>query len=314
MIAIGVDIGGTSIKGASINDKGEILDRFSLKMDKEIEPEISIGKMCDEINKFIKDKEYKSQIIGVGLGVPGILDKEAGIVKSSPNLPKWINFKIADFVQKMVNLPVKIVNDASSAVLGEARFGSGRNYQNIIMITLGTGVGGGIIINGKLYDGLGGTGAQLGHEVIRYNGRQCSCGRKGCLEAYASATAIIKEAKNNLKKYPDSKLNKEDEIDAKVIFELERQGDKLAKKLVKEYIIYLSEGLLDFCNIFRPEIFLLSGGVANEGDYLIKKIVKYMKKRHYGYINAPEIPIKLASLGYDSGKIGAASLLFEQYE
>ena len=311
MIAIGVDIGGTSIKGATITDKGEILDRFSLKMDRLAEPEVTYGKMCDEIEKFLKDKSYKNNIAGIGLGVPGILDRTNGIVKSSPNMPKWINFKISDFVQKRLNLPVKIVNDASSAALGEAKFGSGKNYQNIVMITLGTGVGGGIIIDGKLYDGLGGTGAQLGHSVIRYNGRQCGCGRRGCLEAYASATALIKQANIQKDKYPESKLNQISDIEAKDVFELAREGDTLAKKLVKEYITYLSEGLLNLCNEFRPDIILLSGGVANEGDYLVSRIEKYMKKHNYGYVNAPRVPVTLASLGYDSGKIGAATLIFD---
>lgn len=311
MIAIGVDIGGTSIKGAAITDKGEILDRFSLKMDRPASPEISFGAMCDEINEFLKNKPYKNEIIGVGLGVPGILNRELGIVKSSPNMPKWINFKISDFVQKNLNLPVKIVNDASSAALGEAKFGTGKNYKNIVMITLGTGVGGGIIIDGKLYDGLGGTGAQLGHSVIRLNGRQCSCGRRGCLEAYASATALIKQAYIKKEKYPDSELNKVENIDAKCVFDLARADDKLAKKLVKEYVTYLSEGLLNICNEFRPDLILLSGGVANEGYYLIKKIESYMKRHNYGYLNAPKVPIKLASLGYDSGKIGAATLFFD---
>lgn len=312
MIAIGVDIGGTSIKGAAITNKGEILDRFSLKMDRLAEPEITFGKLSDEIEKFLKDKPYKNEIAGIGLGVPGILDRAKGIVKSSPNMPRWINFKITDLVQKRLNLPVKIVNDASSAVLGEAKFGSGKNYQNIVMITLGTGVGGGIIINGKLYDGMGGTGAQLGHSVIRFNGRQCGCGRKGCLEAYASATALIKQANIQREKYKESKLNQIENIEAKDVFDLAREEDKLAKKLVKEYITYLSEGLLNFCNEFRPDIILLSGGVANEGDYLVSRIEKYMKKHNYGYVNAPRVPLTLASLGYDSGKIGAATLIFEE--
>ena len=178
------------------------------------------------------------------------------------------------------------------------------------MITLGTGVGGGIIIDDKLYDGLGGTGAQLGHSVIRYKGRPCSCGRRGCLEAYASATALINQAKLMRIKYPESELNKVSEIEAKTVFDLARSGDKLSLKLVKEYVSYLSEGLLNICNEFRPEVILLSGGVANEGEYLVKKITNYMARHHYGYVNAPKVPVKLASLGYDSGKIGAASLLF----
>ena len=179
------------------------------------------------------------------------------------------------------------------------------------MMTLGTGVGGGIIIDGKLYDGLGGTGAQLGHSVIRYNGRPCGCGRRGCLESYASATALINQAKLKRLQYPESGLNKVNDIDAKTVFDLARAKDKLALKLVKEYVTYLSEGLLNICNEFRPEVILLSGGVANEGEYLIKKITNYMSRRHFGYVNAPKVPVKLASLGYDSGKIGAASLFFE---
>ena len=311
MIAIGVDIGGTSIKGAAINNKGEILDRFSIKMDRFASPEETYGKIGDEINHFLLDKKYRKEVVGIGLGVPGILDRDNGIVKSSPNMPLWINFNIVDFVEKRANLPVKIVNDASSAALGEAKFGSGKNFNNIVMITLGTGVGGGLILNGKLYDGQGGTGAQLGHSIIRYNGRQCNCGRKGCLEAYASATALIKEANLRKAKYPESILNKINCIEAKNVFDLAKEGDKLASKLVKEYITYLSEGLLDICNVFRPDVILLSGGVANVGQYLISRVTKYLAKHNYGYTNAPIVPVKLASLGYDSGKIGAASLFFE---
>ena len=308
MTVIGVDIGGTSIKGAAINDSGKILDYFSLPMDRSLAPEESFKKMCDVISEFLKLHQFNDKVVGIGLGVPGILDRENGIIKSSPNMPKWINFPIVEFVQKRLDLPVKIVNDASAAALGEARFGAGKKYNNMIMITLGTGVGGGIIINKKLYDGLGSTGAQLGHALLKMNGRLCSCGRKGCLEAYASATALIKDTLKAKKRHPESVLNKFDKIDAKSAFDAERMGDKVGHQLVNNYVMYLSEGLLSYCNIFRPDIFVLSGGVANEGDYLISRIKQYMDKYHYGYTNAPIIPIELASLGYDSGKIGAASL------
>ena len=281
-------------------------------MDRFAPPEVSIGAMCDEINNFLKDKEYKDEIVGIGLGVPGILNKEKGIVKSSPNMPLWINFNIKEFVEKRALLPVKIVNDASSAALGEARFGTGKDYPNIVMVTLGTGVGGGIIIDGKLFDGKDGTGAQIGHHVICYNGRKCSCGRRGCLEAYASATALNRSAKQRASRFPDSMLNSVSLINSKEVFECAKKGDRLSMILVNEYVTYLSEGLLNFCNIFRPNIILLSGGIANEGDYLINRIVKYMKKHNYGYVNAPVIPIKTGKLGYDAGKYGAASLFFSK--
>ena len=314
MIVLGIDIGGTSIKGAVVRDNGEVLDLFSIQMQKLLRPQVTIGKMCDEINKFLMEHSYDEPISGIGLGVPGIMDKKKGIIVSSPNLPKWINFNIKEFVSKRTNLPVKIVNDASAAVLGEARFGAGKDCKNLIMITLGTGVGGGIIINGKLYDGLDGMGAQLGHEVIVVNGRKCTCGRRGCLEAYASATALIKQTEKALKSHPDSLIKKYvDEygrVSARVPFLAEKDGDEVAHKIVEEYVMYLSEGLLDFCNIFRPELIVLSGGVANEGDYLISRIVKYLEEHNYGYKGSPVIPVRQASLGYNSGRIGAASLFF----
>lgn len=311
MIAIGVDIGGSSIKGAAITSEGKILDYFAFKMDRLASPEDTFSLLSDEINKFLLDKEYKKEIVGIGLGVPGILDKEKGIIKSSPNMPLWINFNVKEFVEKRTLLPVKIVNDASSAVLGEAKFGSGKNFQNIVMVTLGTGVGGGLFLNGQLFDGKDGTGAQIGHAVIEYNGRQCSCGRKGCLEAYASATALTKEARLRKEHYKRSLLNTVESIGAKTVFDMAKRGDSLSIQLVNEYIVYLSEGLLNFCNIFRPDIILLSGGIANEGSYLIDRVVDYMKKRNYGYVNAPIIPVKVGKLGYDAGKVGAATLFFD---
>ena len=314
MIVLGVDIGGTSIKGAAIRDNGEVLDRFSLPMEKYATGEESIGKMCDIINGFLKDHKYDEPISGIGMGVPGILDKKNGIVKSSPNMPKWLDFHIKDLVESKTGLPAKVLNDASAAALGEAIYGSGKDYENLIMITLGTGVGGGIVLNKKLYDGLEGTGAQLGHNLIELGGRQCGCGRKGCLEAYASATALFKETIKAMEAHPESKMHqiaeKLGKVDAQVAFEADRQGDLEGHRLVQEYVMYLAEGLMDYCNIFRPDVFVLSGGVANEGDYLITRLVSYMTERHFGFLGSPRIPIKKASLGYDSGKIGAAALFF----
>ncbi len=314
MIVLGIDVGGTSMKGGAIRDNGQVLDTFSLPTDKSLSPEDMFSLLCDEINKFIKSHKYDEEIVGVGLGIPGLLDKKKGIIFSSPNMPTWLDFEVTKFIEKRVGLPVKIVNDASAAALGEARYGSGKDYHNLIMITLGTGVGGGIVLDKKLYDGLGGTGAQLGHSLIELNGRQCSCGRKGCLEAYASATALIKETEKSMEEHPESLMNKlakeYGKVSARVAFDAERQGDKEGHRLVEEYIMYLSEGLLDYCNIFRPDIFVLSGGIANEGDYLISRIEKYMRDRGYGFKGSPEIPVKQAILGYDSGKIGAASLFF----
>lgn len=314
MIVIGIDVGGTSIKGGAIRDTGEVLDTFSIRTDKNLSPEDMFGLLCEEINKFISTHKYDEKISGVGLGIPGLLDKKKGIIFSSPNMPTWLDFEVTEYISSRVHLPVKIVNDASAAALGEARYGSGKDYENLIMITLGTGVGGGIVLNKKLYDGLGGTGAQLGHSLIELNGRQCNCGRKGCLEAYASATALIKDTEKAVKDNPNSVLTKiakeEGKVSGRTAFKAESLNCPVGHKVVEDYIMYLSEGLLDYCNIFRPDIFVLSGGIANEGENLINRIRAYLKERNYGFLGSPEVLVKQANLGYDSGKIGAASLFF----
>ena len=222
---------------------------------------------------------------------------------------------MADIFHEILPYPVRLTNDANAASLGEAKFGAGKSYDNIIMLTLGTGVGGGIIINGKLYEGNEGKGAELGHSVIVVDGEQCTCGRKGCLETYASATALIRETKKAMhanrrslmwKICPDIDL-----VGGKVPFEAAKKGDKVAIDVLDNYIKYLGEGILNFCNIFRPNVVVLSGGIANAGDYLFDRVNKYIADRNYGYKMTPEVKVVPAELGYYSGKIGAAALFFE---
>lgn len=315
MIVIGVDVGGTSIKGGSINDKGVVLDRFSMPMDRKASPTKTFGDLSKLIKEFILNHKYDEPISGIGLGVPGLINKYDGSVSSSPNMKKWVNFNIVSFMEKKLKLPVKIINDASAAALGEARFGTGKDYNFLIMITLGTGVGGGIVFDKHVIDGNESKGAQLGHCLVKLNGRKCNCGRKGCLEAYASATALIKETKKAMDKHPESLLHKitaeYGEIDARAAFEAERRGDKEGHRLVEEYVTYLGEGLITIANMLRPEIVVLSGGVANEGAYLIDKVRNYVKEHNYGMKGSPIMLIEQASLGYDAGKIGAAALFFE---
>lgn len=315
MIVIGVDVGGNSIKGGAVNDEGKVLDEFTVPINRYDEPENTFGHLASEINDFIKTHQYDEPISGVGLGIPGLINKDTGVVASSPNMPKWLNFNIKEFLEKRIKLPIKLVNDASAAALGEAKFGSGRKYKYLVMFTLGTGVGGGIVFNGQLIDGNEGEGAQLGHSVLILNGRRCSCGRRGCLEAYASATALSKQTRYMMQLYPESLLHQCAEevgrVNATVAFMAAKRGDPVGIKLINDYVMYLSEGIMNYCNIFRPDIVVLSGGVANEGEYLISRIRKYIEDREYGYKNSPKVEIKQAELGYNSGKIGAASLFFE---
>ena len=313
MIAVGIDVGGTSIKGATIKDNGEILHRFSMPMDKLASPEITIGKLCDLVNETLLNK-YDDKVAGIGIGVPGMFNKETGVIVSCPNLPTWAGFNLKEFIQNRCHLYVKMVNDADAAALAEAKFGVGKEYNYVLMITLGTGVGGGIVINKNLYNGNLGMGGELGHMVIEIDGKQCGCGRKGCFEAYGSATALIRDTKEAMEKHPESLLHEVSKelgiIDARVPFIAEGRGDKVAKEIIDNYVKYLSEGLLNYCNILRPNIIVLSGGVANEGENLLGRVRQYIKDHNYGMKNAPEVVIKQATLGYDAGKIGAAALYF----
>ena len=314
MIAIGIDIGGTSIKGAGITKEGKVLKVFSMPVVKGDSQDATINKLIEAINKYIKEQDFKKEeILGIGLGVPGVMDTKAGVITYSNNL-QWYDLPIVDLIEKGTGLKVKITNDANAAALGEAKYGAGKKYKNIIMITLGTGVGGGIIIDGKIFEGNLGKGAELGHSVLVLDGEQCSCGRKGCFEAYASATALIRDTKRAMDKNKKSKCweisEKLGKVDARVAFEAERAGDEVGHQLVENYVKYLGEGCLNYFNIFRPEALILSGGIANEGEYLLSRLRKYFEDRNYGFQGTPKVDLLVSELGYDSGKIGAGALFF----
>ena len=314
MIAVGIDVGGTSIKGATIRSDGTVLDRFSMPVDKTAAPEVEIGKLCDLVNECLATHKYDEKIAGIGIGIPGSVDNESGLLIRLTNLPTWNGFPLKKFMEERCHLYVKMINDADAAALGEAKLGRGKDVNYMLMFTLGTGVGGGIVINKVVYSGNKGMGAELGHITVEHNGRQCGCGRKGCLEAYASATALINETKKAMEAHPESKLHEVAKelgtVDARVPFRAEERGDEVAYKIIEEYVMWLSEGLISYCNIFRPNMIVLSGGVANEGENLLKRIRKYLKDHTYGMPGSAPVEVEQGKLGYDSGKIGAAALYF----
>lgn len=313
MIALGIDIGGTSVKGAAVDSNGRVYESFSLPFIKGEDGEIFIRKLSDIVKDYITANHLEDKVIGIGIGSPGTLDVEKGIVNYANNLG-WENLHVADIMHETLPYPIRLTNDANAACLGEAKFGAGKQYQTIIMLTLGTGVGGGVIINGELFEGNEAKGGELGHTVIVVDGEPCTCGRKGCLEAYASASALIRETKKAMlidnkslmwKIAPEINL-----VDGTVPFETAKKKDKTALKVIDNYVKYLGEGLLNFCNIFRPNIIVLSGGIANAGEYLFDRLNNYLKDHYYGYKFTPEVKVVPGKLGYDSGKIGAASLFF----
>lgn len=315
MYYVGVDIGGMSIKIGIVNGEGKILHSSTIVTEK-ITPELQIKKTANAIEELLKNSKIeKSDIKGVGVGCPGAITKE-GMVRSSSNL-KWTYFPLKDLLEGHLGLPVRVANDADAAALGEFIFGEGKRFNNIVMLTLGTGVGGGIILNRKLYEGTNGVVAELGHISLRLGGHRCGCGRRGCYEQYASATALIRQTKQAMNKDKNSltwqlvggDINK---VDGKTAFLAAKAGDKTGKKIVEKYVSYIAEGLLDYCNVFRPDAFILGGGISKEGRYLTDKIVKYLDMMDYGYPGSPRAEVLTASLKNDAGIIGAASLMAEE--
>jgi len=309
MVILGIDIGGTSIKGGLVDNNGQVKDIFNLPIDKSLNQEQQINAL---INK-IKDTYNNDEFEGIGLGIPGVINSSTGIVEFSNNL-NWHNLEIVKMIsEKFFGKKIAVNNDANVAALGEAKFGSAKNEKNVVMITLGTGVGSGFIIDGKLYEGEDCRGAEFGHSLLVMDGLECSCGRKGCYEMYASATALIRQANEAIKANPDSKIalraKAGEKVDGKLIFETAKEGCKTSQEVVDTYVKYLCEGLINICNVFRPSTILLSGGIANQGDFLINKVKAYLEDHGYGFPPKKVVNIKCASLGYNSGIIGAASLL-----
>jgi len=311
MYCVGIDIGGMSVKIGVVDNEGRILKKDKVVTD------VDGGyiKIIDDIGKSVeklvdpKDRDF----VGIGIGCPGAINSATGTVDRAYNL-KWENVPLAELLARYINKPIKVSNDANVAALGETMFGVGRMYENTIFITLGTGVGGGIIIDNKLYEGNESKGAELGHMVLVVDGEPCTCGRRGCMEAYCSASALIRETRRAMEANKDSLMWQYspslDSVDGKTAFECSKKGDAAANAVVDYFVKYLGEGMLNFANIFRPQAIILGGGVCAQGDYLIYKLKDYCKDRNYGFYGTPRFDILTAQLGNDAGMIGAAGLIF----
>lgn len=259
---------------------------------------------------------HGAQVSGVGIGAPGVVDGEKGIVLTSGNLG-WENKPFARDLSESLGIPVTLANDANAAAYGEYACGAGSDYKSVVLITLGTGVGSGIVLNGKLFEECGGAGAELGHEVIRMGGEKCACGRRGCFEAYASATALIRQTKRSMEKDKQSMLwqlcgGDTESVNGKTAFDGATAGDKAAKRVVNNYLRYLSEGLANIANAFRPEAVLIGGGISAQGENLTKPLQKRVDKLMLGHGAYAPVKIKTASLGNDAGLMGAAMLAKEK--
>lgn len=309
---VGIDLGGTNIVAGVVDEDYNIIAKASTKTNCP-RPEKEIADdMAKMALQAVKNAELTiDDIEWIGVGTPGIANSAEGIIEYSNNLG-FKNTPMVKYIQETIDKPVFIENDANAAAYGEFVAGAAKGANNAVCITLGTGVGGGIIINGKIYSGFNFAGAEIGHTVIEVDGAQCSCGRKGCFEAYSSATGLIRMTKEAMAEHPDSIMNKTAEergkVTARTSFDCMRAGDKYAKAVVDKYIKYLAAGITNTINTFQPDILCIGGGVCNEGDPLLLPMKELVKKEVYTRNSPKNTEIVIAKLGNDAGIIGAAFL------
>ncbi|MBP5611002.1 MAG: ROK family protein [Clostridia bacterium] len=317
MYYIGVDLGGTNIAIGICDKELNIIAKGSVPTNPDRAPELIVKDMADLSAKLLKEKNIPlDEVASVGIATPGTANSDTGVVEYSNNIP-FFRFPIADVFKSF--LPVNrvlIENDANAAALAEAIAGAAKGTKKSVMITLGTGVGGGIVIDGKVYSGFNHAAGELGHTVIEFNGRPCSCGRRGCWEAYSSATGLINMTREKvneckIKGIPSLMVDEFDatgRVSARTAFSAMKKGDKVGADVVNEYIAYLACGITNMINIFQPEVLSIGGGICGEGDNLLKPLLEIVKTEQYTRKSPAKCEVKIAKLGNDAGIIGAAGL------
>ena len=315
-LILGLDLGGTKIATALATAQGEILARGYSPTPAQDGPDVAVDSIFTTIEKTISARKLKaSQLLGIGIAAAGLVDGDKGEVISSPNLPRWREVPLRGIIEQRFEVPTYLGNDATLAALGEWHFGLRRGIANLIYVTVGTGIGGGIIADGKLYTGAYGVAGEVGHMTVDVNGPRCNCGNIGCWEALASGTALAKEAVSRITQGANTSImglvdGDMSKVDAKVIFSAVKQGDELAKELISRLGYYLGVGLVNLVNIFNPELVLIGGGVAKMGDLLLQPAIDIVNERAYS-MAAHTVEIKPALLGDDSSLLGAVAFVLE---
>lgn len=309
---IGIDIGGTNIACGIVNENCEIIARSKVKTNaprpyEEILADIvrAARLACDEAGID------PGSVDSVGIGCPGTCNQQTGVVEYSNNLG-FVNVPLRTDVEKALGVKTYLGNDADAAAYGEYCAGAAKGAENAVVITLGTGVGSGIIIGGKIYSGSNFAGGEIGHTVISVGGRACTCGRKGCFETYSSATGLVNTTREYAARYPDSlmaKLIEQDgRVSARTAYTAMKQGDEAGRLVTEEYVKYLAVGITNVINVFQPDVLCIGGGVCNEGDTLLVPLKKLVAEQVYTKNSAKNAEIVICSLGNDAGIIGAAML------
>lgn len=314
MYYLGIDLGGMSIKAGVCDDEGNILVKDTCPTVRTEDGDRIINDMAELCLKVIADANLTvADIEYAGIASPGSADCERGIIIYASTLP-FLNYPIAEKLSAKTGIKkIYVENDANAAAKGEATYGAAKGYKDSLFITIGTGVGGGIIIDGKIYTGFNFSGAELGHMVIVKDGEPCTCGRRGCMECYASASGLIMLTKNKMLQDKTSAMWKIcegdiEKVNGKTVFDAMLENDSAAKEVYKDYIEYLACGIINFINIFQPEVLSIGGGISKQGEVLLAPLREIIAREQYSRYSDKQTIIKTAALGNDAGIIGAASL------
>lgn len=307
MYLFGIDLGGTTVKLGLFDEKGTILDKWEIPTRKENNGSLILQDIADAILAKMEERSIdKKDVIGAGMGVPGPVDAK-GIVHKCVNLG-WGEMNVADDLSAKLGFPVKAGNDANVAALGELWQGGGKGYRNMVAVTLGTGVGGGVIIEGQMIAGATGAAGEIGHIHVEDEETEvCGCGKKGCLEQYASATGIVRLAQRRLAKDDKPSILRENEVGGKAVWDAVKAGDALAIEVAEQFGEYLGKGLASIADVVNPEVFVIGGGVSKAGEVLLPYIEKNFHK--YVFHACDGAKCVLATLGNDAGIVGAARLI-----
>ena len=308
MYRIGIDLGGTNIAVGGVDDHHRIVAEASLPAGAHRPAEQVVADMC-RAAELALDKAglTPADCASIGVGTPGTCDPERGVVVRAYNL-NWFDVPVCAMLTAHFGLPARLSNDANCAALAETVAGAAVGCRNMMLITLGTGVGGGIIVDGRIVSGLGGAGGEPGHSLLVLDGEPCTCGRRGCWEVYASATALIRQGREAAAAHPTSLLNRYPELTGRDVFDAADAGDEAAQAVLERYYVYVAAGITDLVNILSPEMVLIGGGISRQGERLLRPIRRYVAANCFGGESRPRPIIQAAQLGNEAGIIGAAAL------
>ncbi len=307
MYYVGIDVGGTNLKAGVVDEQGRIISKVDCPTQVERGHEAVVENMAKlALQAIEKAGVPMDEVKSIGVGIPGIQDPRTGRVPFCTNLG-WHDVPVVELIQKVIDKPVYVDNDATVATLAENVAGVSAGAKSSVFLTLGTGVGGGVVIGGKVYSGANGVGSELGHMITVAGGELCTCGNRGCWERYASATALIRMGKEAAEKHPESILNGVEKITARVVIDAARKGDAAALEAFDQYTEHLAVGMVNIINFIDPEIIAVGGGVSGAGEFLLKPVREKLAKKIF-YKAMPYARVELATLGNDAGIIGAAML------